>query len=160
MSAAASTAIAPLLDPVRASAANSGVFGPVSVRDGALVCEAQESAAPAEYRLFADGGSVWVGLFTSDRWLSQSIEQDLVHTGDKLEELMEEELADQGEPKPASPPKFEHFRDEQKVFTFRARLPFAPSEPEAAPRAARWLLACEAMFRRLGDMQGGDEDRT
>lgn len=154
MSAAASTAIAPLLGPVREAAASSGVFGPVSVREGTLVCEALESAAPAEYRLFADGGSVWVGLFTTDRWLSQSIEQDLVHTGDKLEELMEEELADQGEPKPASPPKFEHFRDDDKVFTFRTRLPNGAS----GPGAARWLLACEAMFRRLGDMQGGDED--
>lgn len=158
MSAAASTAIAPLLGPVRDAAARSGVFGPISVREGTLVCEALESGAPAEYRLFADGGSLWVGLFTTDRWLSQSIEQDLVHTGDKLEELMEEELADQGEPKPASPPKFEHFRDDDKVFTFRTRLPIASSEAEAAPRAARWLLACEAMFRRLGDMQGGDED--
>lgn len=154
MSAAASTDIAPLLGPVRDAAASSGVFGQISARDGTLVCEALESAAPAEYRLFAEGGSVWVGLFTSDRWLSQSIEQDLVHTGDKLEELMEEELADQGEPKPGSPPKFEHFRDDHKVFTFRTRLPNGAS----GPGAARWLLACEAMFRRLGDMQGGDED--
>ncbi len=49
---------------------------------------ATQAAAPAEYRLFRDGGKVWIGLFTADRYLSQSIEQDLVHTGDKLPDLI------------------------------------------------------------------------
>ncbi|MBL0922630.1 MAG: hypothetical protein IBJ10_10965 [Phycisphaerales bacterium] len=158
MSAAAHTPLAPFLDAARAAATRAGVFGETLAKADALVCAAPESAAPAEYRLFTDAGALWVGLFTADRWLSQSIEQDLVHTGDKLEELMEEELADQQEPKPAQPPKFEHFRDDDKVFTFRTRLPFGPADASAGERAARWLLACEAMFRNLGDMQGGDED--
>ncbi len=158
MSAPASSPIAPLLQSVSAAAQKADVFGSVALRHGMLVCEARDAAAPAEYRVFEDAGAVWVGLFTADRWLSQSIEQDLVHTGDKLEELMEEELADQGEPKPASALKFEHFRDDDRVFTFRVRTGLAGSEPGGADRATRWLLACEAMFARLGDMQGGDED--
>ena len=31
---------------------------------------------------------------TKDRWLSESIEGDLEHTGDELEELFEEELVE------------------------------------------------------------------
>lgn len=158
MSAPAPSPIAPLLDAVRAAAEQTGAFGSATLRDGVLICEATESGAPAEYRLFSEQRALWVGLFTADRWLSQSIEQDLVHTGDKLEELMEEELADQGEPKPASALRFEHFRDDDRVFTFRVRTPLEGGEPDAAERALRWLLACEAMFARLGDMQGGDED--
>lgn len=158
MTAPASFSISPLLETVRARVERSGVFGSVATVRGMVVCEARDAGAPAEYRLFEDAGAVWVGLFTADRWLSQSIEQDLVHTGDKLEELMEEELADQGEPKPGSALKFEHFRDDDRVFTFRVRTPLTGSAPDGAERAARWLLACEAMFARLGDMQGGDED--
>ncbi|KAK0359691.1 hypothetical protein LTR94_030309, partial [Friedmanniomyces endolithicus] len=37
-----------------------------------------DSGAPAAYRVFAEGGRVWVALETPDRYLSQSIEQDLV----------------------------------------------------------------------------------
>ncbi len=158
MAMTASNDLLALFESVRGLAEKANVFGAVRVRDGVLVCEAQEAAAPAEYRLFADAGAIWVGLFTADRWLSQSIEQDLVHTGDKLEELMEEELADQGEAAAGARPKFEHFRDEEKVFTFRTKVPVRPGENGAAERASRWLLACEAMFRRLGDMEGGDED--
>src|SRR5689334_6692804 len=81
-----------LFAAVRKHAEASGVFGPVSIKGGRLVCQAKASAEPASYRLEVDGGRLWVSMVTTNRWLSQSIEADLVHTGDKLDELLDEEL--------------------------------------------------------------------
>jgi hypothetical protein len=106
----------------------------------------------AQYRIMPAAGSVYVALQTPDRWLSQSIEQDLVHTGDKLDELIEEELADLGYRGPRL--TFEHFRSEEKLFTFRSRLP-AGFTPDHAVLA---LLGYEACFRRLGDVNGGADE--
>ncbi len=145
------------LEFVRQAAESAGVFGAVTLRDGSLECAAKESAQPAAYRVYEDGGRLWVALATADRWLSQSIEQDLVHTGDKLHELMDEELAEQGHR--GSCGRFEHYRDESKTFVFRTAIPVSPGD--AGPDSAticRFLFACEAMFRPLGDMSGGDGD--
>lgn len=134
------------------------VFGPIFIHGNILNCEAKDSAAEAYYRLTFDAGKLWVSLVTKDRWLSQSIEADLVHTGDKLEDLLAEELADQGHAGPA--PAFEHFRSEEKDFTFRSAVPLDPSklaEPAAAETAAKFVLAYEACFRRLGDMDATEE---
>lgn len=146
------------LELVRRAAESAGVFGAVTLRDGALGCEAKESGAPAQFRVYEDAGRLWVALATPDRWLSQSIEQDLVHTGDKLHELMDEELAEQGHR--GSCVRFEHYRDESKTFVFRTAIPVAPgaTPAQAAETITRFLLACEAMFRPLGDMSGGGED--
>ena len=109
-------------------------------------------------RVVEDAGRAWVALATADRWLSQSIEQDLVHTGDKLHDLMDEELAEQGHRGKCE--RFEHFRDESKTFVFRTPIPVdrGSSAADAAALITRFLLACEAMFRPLGDMAGGDDD--
>jgi hypothetical protein len=134
------------------------VFGPIFVHGNVLNCEAHNSAAEAYYRLTFDAGKLWVSLVTKDRWLSQSIEADLVHTGDKLEDLLGEELADQGYAGPA--PDFEHFRSEEKDFTFRSLVPVDASklaDPAAADTAATFILAYEACFRRLGDMDAAEE---
>lgn len=146
------------LEGARRSAEHAGVFGAVTLRGGALECAAKDSAEPASYRVFEDGGRLWVALTTPNRWLSQSIEQDLVHTGDKLHELMDEELAEQGHSGTCG--RFEHFRDEAKTFVFRTPIPLAAGSTaaEAARTIERFLLACEAMFRPLGDMAGGDDD--
>jgi hypothetical protein len=95
-----------------------------------------------------------VCLQTADRWLSQSIEQDLVHTGDKMDELVEEEMVDLGYSGPRL--RVEHFRSEDKLFTFRSPLPAELSA--SADAAALALLGYEACFRRLGDMEGGDDE--
>lgn len=143
-----------LLEKVGALARASGVFGPVEVKGGRLVCAAKASAEPAAYRVEAEGGKLWVSLVMADRWLSESIESDLMHTGDKLEELLEEELVDQGYTGPAL--GFEHFRSEDKLFTFRSAL---PAEAERDPEVtARCLLGYEACFRNLGDMNAGAGD--
>jgi hypothetical protein len=137
----------------RANAA--GVFGPVSIRDGILVCRAKASAAPASYRVLDDAGRVWVSLVMSDRWLSESIESQLVETGDKIESLVREELIDLGE---ADPPTIhcEHFRSDDLLFTFRSAVGSLESMP-SAERVGTFLLAFEAAFRNLGDMNAGGE---
>jgi len=145
-----------LLDKAAAAARASGVFGPVAVKDGRLVCHAAASAAPASYRLFEETGTLWVSLVMADRWLSESIETDLLHTGDKLEELLEEELVEHG--LPARRLKVEHFRSDDLLFTFRSPLPVDTSSIDAGVIAARYLLAYEACFRVLGDMNAGTQE--
>jgi hypothetical protein len=147
-----------LYERAAAQVERAGVFAGVAVRADRLACQARGSAAPAEFRLELDGGRLWVVLVTPDRWLSESIEADLMHTGDDLEELIEEEIADQGLAIGRLP--FEHFRSEDKLFTFRSPLPIDPPAFEtdaAADIAARSLLAYEACFRNLGDMSAGEE---
>src|SRR5688572_23450267 len=164
--AVSAPALASFLEAVRAGADAAGVFAPSRIEPDVggthrLVCPARASAAPAEYRVQFDAGRIWVSLVTPDRWLSQSIEADLVHTGDKIEELIDEELAEHGFDaggERAGPLKCEHFRDQGRLFTFRSPLPIGPADlasPAAADRARRALLAYEACFRRLGDMEAG-----
>lgn len=148
-----------VLDRVRVICLDSGMFDDVQATDRVVAASAKDSAAPAEYALEVDGDAIWALLRTEDRWLSQSIEQDLVHTGDKLDELLEEELVDLGE-QPGGRAPFEHFRDERKRFVFRFLTPFAASaaSKQDAERMARWLLALEATFRPLGDMEADDDE--
>jgi hypothetical protein len=144
-----------LLSGVQRRAAEAGVFADVSIRDGVLICRARDAAAPASYRLFADGGRLWVSLVMADRWLSESIETDLLHTGDKIEELIDEELHELGHA--GGPLPVEHFRSDDLLFTFRSPVPAALGV-EAADVATKFLLAYEACFRNLGDMAAGGED--
>lgn len=137
-------------------ARNAGVFGLVQVRDGMLVCHAKASAAPASYRVYAEGGRLWVSLVMADRWLSESIETDLLHSGDSVAALIDEELVElDGRPGVTC----EHFRSDDLLFTFRTPLPTSPeawSRPEGESEALRLLLAYEACFRRLGDMEAAE----
>ncbi|MCW5775824.1 MAG: hypothetical protein KIS87_05190 [Phycisphaeraceae bacterium] len=140
-----------LLESVAERASRAGVFGPITLNDAVLACQALDAAASAEYRVGWDGGRVWVSLVTPNRWLSESIEADLMHTGDDIDELLEEELVEQGlEP---ARPIVEHFRSDDRLFTFRSPVPKEDSET-----VARWLLAYEACFRALGDMAGGTDE--
>ena len=153
-----------LLAGVRDGAAASGVFAGAEVvsdklRGRMLRCPALASAEPAEFRVFFEGGRVWLGLVTEARWLSQSIEADLVHTGDKMEDLIEEELIDQG--LEGMRLSVEHFRDDAKLFTFRSALPLEAGGLDASSsidRTVRCLLAYEAAFRPLGDMEAHDDE--
>lgn len=153
-----------LLEGVGARARAAGVFGPIGVHAGMLVCEAANSAEPADYRVLVDKDRLWVALTTPDRWLSQSMEADLMHTGDKIEDLIEEELVNIGWEGGAGPesarPSFEHFRDADKLYTFRTPVPVnleLAADPATEATVALWLLAYEACFRQLGDMDAGGE---
>jgi len=138
------------LGAVLVALTESGQFGPVVV--GPTGLEAQATREGAFYRLTAEADGLFVGLVSADRWLSQSIEQQLVISGDKLEDLLEEELIDLDAP--LTRLKVEHFRDDAKLFTFRSRLPSDLS----AESIARIVRGYEACFRRLGDMEGGADE--
>ena len=131
-------------------AKDSSVFAAISwqkaTSSSSLTCEALEAASPARYTLSDIDGTWFVALETEDRWLSESIEADLMHSGDSLEELLEEELIDMGLAVAAV--TTQHFRDERMHYVFRSPLPKDVS-PE---QIALWLLAYEATFRDLGDM--------
>lgn len=146
-----------LFEAVASRARKAGVFASVQVEGQRLVCAAKEVES-AEYRLECDdAGTFWVSLVTPDRWLSGSIEGDLVHTGDKMDELVTDELVELGCDDTVD--AVEHFRSEDLLFTFRSKVPVAGrSRDDAASVAAAYLLAYEACFVQLGDMSGEDED--
>jgi hypothetical protein len=156
----ASPAHVALLESVRQRAVASGQFGACAIeREGVttrLSCEAKDAGDAAFYRAWVGlDGRAWVSLVTPARYLSQSIEQDLVHSGDKAGDLLRDELIDLGAMagRDGAPPVVEHFRDEHKLYTFRT-----PLEPGAdAKRVGDYLLAYAACFGHLGDMQGGED---
>lgn len=138
---------------VARAALDAGVFAGVEHTEERVECKAKAAAAPAYYRVDVQRGKACVSLVTPDRWLSQSIEQQLVFTKDKLPDLLDEELAELGfrGPKLA----VEHYRSDDKLYTFLTRV--GPEDvAEATLRA--YLLAYEAAFRNLGDMPGGDDE--
>jgi hypothetical protein len=150
------------LNAVGERARRAGVFGSVAVSNATLVCAAKDSAEPADYRVSEDAGKVWVSFTTPNRWLSESIESDLMHTGDSIEDLIDEELAELSYTGPALG-HCQHFRDDQKLFTFRSVIPIptgaGPHPDEASVGvASTCLLAYEACFRRLGDVGGAAEE--
>ncbi len=148
-----------LLETVRDRAEEAGVFGSITLSPGHLACEAKESAELAHYRLRFENDVLWVVLDMKDRWLSESIEAELLHTGDKLEELIDEELVEMGCDK--GPLPFEHFRSDDFLFTFRSPVPIDLAQAgasESIETATMCLLAYEAAFRELGDMQGTEDD--
>jgi len=157
--------LAALLAHVAQTAERAKVFGPTETPAAAdsVGFAAQASAAPAFYRLGADAGRLWVSLVTPDRYLSQSIEQELVHTGDKMSDLLGDELIDMG--KPMAPLPVEHYRSPAKLFTFRTAVPLTDADLATAVPSqkslelcATLLLAFERTFGPLGGMSAGDDE--
>lgn len=128
-----------------------GAFGMIEVLPDRVRCAAKDSAAEAWYIVERRPDGWYLVLATPDRWLSESIESDLMHTGDKLEELFEEELVEFGAE--ASSPAIKHYRSDARQYTFDLRLP----DGHNAELALKYLLGFEATFRNLGDMSGADE---
>lgn len=145
-----------LYEHVRQGAQEADVFAAVKIDERGVCCEADGSAEPAFYRVYEEEGDIWIALETEDRWLSGSIEADLVNTGDKLDELLEEEIIDLGDDRAVV--EFEHFRSQEKIYVFRSKLSVPLSSPDAAPRALIWLLGYETVFRDLGDMSEDEDD--
>jgi len=139
------------LKSIATKATDLGVFAGVSLNGNDLECAALEAAAPATYSLTVDGGRVTVRLRTADRWLSESIETDLLHYGDAIEDLVAEEMVELGGD--GQIPKIRHFRNDAREYVFENEIPQADDRT-----ALLFLLADEAAFRQLGDMGGGDED--
>ena len=143
-----------LLQSVLSQANARGVFSKIEALPDRLRCHAKDCPEPAWYELAPSGGSIMVRFATPDRWLSESIESDLMHFGDPIEELVEEELAELGWR--GRIPPIKHFRDDAKLYTFESPLPDGAHGD--AELAAKFLFAYEAAFRALGDVGGGDED--
>lgn len=146
-----------LLKEVRLMADATGAFDSTRIENEWLICVAKDSAEPAEYRLGVSEGTFWITVQTEDRWLSESIESDLVESGDEITDLIDEEARARGYTGPDMP--VEHFRDQNLWFTFRSPLPI-PVQPDGdvKPTPANIdtafiaLMTYQEVFRELGDM--------
>ncbi|MBX3354776.1 MAG: hypothetical protein KF724_03655 [Phycisphaeraceae bacterium] len=130
----------------------SKAFGAIELQGPRLRCAAADAAAEAWYCVEFRDDAWHLTLVTPDRWLSESIESDLMHTGDAMEELFEEELVEFGVE--TVPPPVRHYRSDDRLYTFDVRLP----DGHDSELISRYLLAFEATFRNLGDMSGADEE--
>jgi hypothetical protein len=146
-------AIRALLARCAALARESGSFESVDVQG--LLLHATDSIQPdAAFRITFEDGKLWAAWVSANRYLSQSIEADVKWTGDDIDELIDEEVEAQGWTG-AKIGRFEHFRSEDRLYTFRSALPIDPAKADqpAAKDAVLFLLAYQAAFRNLGDMK-------
>ncbi len=139
----------------RAKEAN--VFGTITSTDNMIELQAWGAAEPACYRVYLEGDSAIVELATENRWLSESIEAELVESGDKLDELIEDELVDLGYAEDTGAVKFEHYRSDDMEFVFRTKV-VPMSGQDFGDACVQWLLAYEQCFRQLGDMDESEDD--
>ncbi len=151
-----------MLEEVLTRAKAAGVFAACELAEGRLNCRALNAAEEAWYRIEPDAGRWYVSLITPNRWLSESIEADLMHHGDPIEELIEEELIELGIDR--GQPRVEHYRSDDMLYTFRTPLPFSgglafsDGDADLINEATTYLLAYEAAFRELGDMDVDEQD--
>lgn len=111
------------------------------------------AACGAWYELHWRDGRPVMSLCTEDRWFSESIEADLMHTGDDLDQLLMEELEDRGlEIDSASRPRVEHFRDQAMRYVFRATGASGWSSAQVEALARGFA----AVFAELGDLRQDD----
>jgi hypothetical protein len=141
------------LSTVRDRATASDRFAEVTSMDGSLRCRAKDAAAEAWYLVDRVDGAWNVALVTPDRWLSESVEGDMLEGRDTAEELVDDELVEVGFPNRCG--KIRHFRDDDKQYVFRTAVPLDGISDEA-DGITTFLLAFEAAFGQLGDMAGGD----
>ena len=136
---------------------DAGVFAEVNEYDATIRCRARDVEAEAHYVLArSPEGSLMIRFETPDRWLSESIEADLYHSSDSLEELLEESLDELEWPVDAIPvTKFRHYRSDDLRYVFENAIPDRDNELEDA---LTWILAYEATFHELGDVAGEEED--
>ncbi len=160
MAQAAMDQIDSLLRRLEGDPALAEAFASVRRTDGRLVCTHADHDDVA-YRVEFDGGRVWVVMATPDRWLSQSIEADLMYTGDKLEELVDEEANDLGYSGDVL--AFEHFRSEQMEYVFRTPMAFAPAQADeqgASDNCSQFLRAYAIVFGGLGDLKPEEDEQA
>ena len=140
-------------------ARSADVFDSVRLEGDRLECPAVGLPERAWYRVEIEERRPVISLLTPDRWLSESIESDLLHSGEPVDERLEEELDEAGYEGP--PLRVEHFRSPEKLYTFRVGLPSHSESLDWAAitdTASRCLLAFQACFRELGEMSPEDED--
>jgi hypothetical protein len=146
-------AVTDILSAVRDRAAAGARFASVAIEGERLRCRAKGAEAEAWYVVDRDGGRWSVALLTPDRWLSESVEGDMLEGRDSAEELVDDELVEVGFRNRCG--KVRHFRDDDKTYVFRTDVPLEGVDDVPAA-IATFLLAFEAAFGQLGDMGGGD----
>ena len=156
MSASTPATVHAVLSAIRDLAASKDVFDGIEFDGSSLQCRARGAAAEATYSVSHGTSGLAVALSTPDRWLSESIESDLVHYGDPIEELVEEELVDLGWTEGCG--RIRHFRDDAMRYVFTCDLPLSGSTDADTRAGACLLLAFEAAFRQLGDMADDGEE--
>ena len=134
----------------------SGKFASVDSQDDGIRCQARDVEGDAFYILTRSDAGLTVRFETPDRWLSESVEADLYHSSDSLEELLEESLDELEWPIDEIPvTTFRHFRSDDLLYTFENDVPTGGDPTEVG---GTWLLAYEATFRELGDVAGETKD--
>jgi hypothetical protein len=143
---------ADVLDRLAMAATNAGVFGRIERGRDLLKCEALASAEVAWYCVGRDQWHWFVELVTDDRWLNESIEADLLHRGEPIEELLAEELDELDYT--GDPPRVHHYRSDEMLYTYRSPLTDTGGDdaPVHVEQMVCLLLAYEAVFRELGEM--------
>lgn len=133
-----------------------GVFASVELQDQAIVCQAKadDPETKAFYKLtLGQADELQVGIYTLDRWLSESIEADLVEHKDDIEELLYDEMYELGLDKGLG---VYHFRDEDLQYVFRSQILLPSDKPadgaDFVAYVTKVLLAYEATFCQLGDL--------
>ena len=135
----------------------SNAFASVDSDGTCIRCRARDVESDAYYVFAPSGDGHIVRFETPDRWLSESVEAELYHSSDSLEELLEESLDELEWPVDRVPvTTFRHFRSDDFLYTFENDVPVGEGDPDDA--ATIWLLAYEATFRELGDVAGETED--
>lgn len=148
--------LSPIFDAAVQPLADSGEFANVTRTDQGVRCDALHVEEECYYAAaLQSDGNLWVGWYSPDRWVSGSIEGDLVHTGDKIDELLEEELVDQGL-SIAIP--LEHYRNDDKLFVFQGKLELPSETAAATDTLVKVLLAFQACFVELGDMSPEEDE--
>lgn len=147
--------LAVVFDAVAQRARHSAKFADVRVNPQGVECSALPAPDDAAFHIRVEGTGLYASWVSPDRYMSQSIEADLMWTGDDLGELIAEELADLGWTGPALGP-IEHFRSEDKLFTFRSLIP--DSQATSPDALLQVLLAFEAAFGQLGDMKPEEDE--
>lgn len=144
------------LRSLQTHAQEASIFAAVAVDGSRLECEARDASAKAEYRVEASAEGWRISLGTADRWLSESIESQLVESRESMEDLLREELIDLEWMD--HPPKIRHFRDDSRRYVFECTIPFGDDPADDLRRTTCFLFAFESMFRQLGDMSGAESE--
>ena len=159
------TELGTLIESVVRELEASGAFASVGVADESkpgsvlLVADAKDTPEPVCYRLEVMDGTLAVSWCSPDRYISQSIETDVLWTGDDLDDLIDEELVDLGWNRGRLEP-LKHYRNDEMLFVFVSKTPIGAGEATEADASdiAKVLMAYEIAFRELGDMAGDEDD--
>ena len=149
-----------LLTRIAERALAHDVFDSAEVKGSMVYAHATDSPEEAFYRVEIDEEGVFVSWASEDRYISQSIEAELMWTGDDLDDMIDEGAQDAGWTLGRMEP-LKHYRDEGMHFVYRSKTPIAPADADAGAHADQLVAAmagyAEAMAE-FGDMKPESDD--